>query len=71
MQKIKKCFIVYFYVFIIFTSMLPNKENIANIEELKTIFPGIDKIYSNEKENENTEEIKYSFKILEIIQNII
>ncbi|MBO5476783.1 MAG: hypothetical protein J6A15_03395 [Clostridia bacterium] len=70
MKRIKNCFMVYLYVFIIFTSMLPNRENMTKVSELKTIFPGIDKIYDKEK-NEEESQIKYSFKLFEILQNII
>lgn len=71
MKNLKKYMTIYLYVFIIFTSMLPTKENIVNISELKTIIPGIQNIYNNEKSDEEIESNKeYSFKILEIIQNI-
>ena len=74
MKKFKNCMTVYLYVFIIFTSMLPTKENIAKISELKTILPGIEKIYNTDESNNmnnNDKKIIYSFKLLEIIQNII
>ena len=41
---IKKHLIVYIYVFIIFSSMLPNKDNIQNLTNLNTIVPGINNI---------------------------
>lgn len=72
MKKIKNCITVYLYVFIIFASMLPTKENITKISELKTILPGIEKIYNNDSSIKEDEEKKiYSFKLLEIIQNIL
>ena len=69
MKRMKNYFMVYLYVFIIFTSMLPNKENITKVSELKTIVPGIDKLYDKEHKNEEIE-IEYSFKLFEIIKNI-
>lgn len=69
MKRMKKYFTVYLYVFIIFTSMLPNKENTTKISELKTVFPNIDKIYNIDKNNENPK-IEYSFKLFEILENI-
>lgn len=69
MKRMKNYFMVYLYVFIIFTSMLPTKENITKVSELKTIIPGIDKLYDKEQKNEEIE-IEYSFKLFEIIKNI-
>ena len=62
---------IYLYIFIIFTSMLPTKENIINISELRTIIPGIENIYDNNNlSKENNNEKKYSIKLLEILKNI-
>lgn len=69
MKRIKNYFTIYLYVFVIFTSMLPTKENMTKVSELKSVFPGIDKIYDKEK-NEEDLEIKYSFKLFEILENI-
>ena len=69
MKRIKNHFMVYLYVFIIFTSMLPTKENITKVSELKTIISGINKLYDKEQKNEEIE-IEYSFKLFEIIKNI-
>ncbi len=65
---IKKNIFVYIYVFIIFSSMLPNKDNINNISKLNTIIPGINRLSNDDKKNNN--ELKYSFKLFEIFQNI-
>ena len=69
MKRIKNCFMVYLYVLIIFTSMLPSKENITKVSELKTIVPGIDRIYDKKQKNEE-KEIEYYFKLFEIFKNI-
>lgn len=65
---IKKNIFVYIYVFIIFSSMLPNKDNINNISKLNTIIHGINRLSNDDKKNNN--ELKYSFKLFEIFQNI-
>lgn len=65
---IKKNIFVYIYVFIIFSSMLPNKDNINNISKLNTIIPGINRLSNDDEKNNN--ELKYSFKLFEIFQNI-
>ena len=65
---IKKNIFVYIYVFIIFSSMLPNKDNINNISKLNTIIPGINRLSNDDEKNNN--EIKYSFKLFEIFQSI-
>ncbi len=70
MKNLKKHLTIYLYVFIIFTSMIPSKENITKISELKTIIPGIENLYKNNNNNKD-EEKEYSFKLLEFIQNII
>jgi len=49
--------------------MLPTKENITKVSELKTIISGINKLYDKEQKNEEIE-IEYSFKLFEIIKNI-
>lgn len=67
-KLIKKNIFVYIYIFIIFSSMLPNKENINNLSNLNTIIPGINNLNHNDKSN--NENIKYSFKLFEILQNI-
>ena len=65
---IKKNIFVYIYVFIIFSSMVPNKDNINNISKLNTIIPGINRLSNDDEKNNN--ELKYSFKLFEIFQNI-
>ena len=65
---IKKNIFVYIYVFIIFYSKIPNKDNINNISKLNTIIPGINRLSNDDKKNNN--ELKYSFKLFEIFQNI-
>lgn len=69
MKRIRKYLTIYLYIFIIFTSTLPNKENITKISEFKTVFPGIDKIYSKDSKKEENQ-IEYSFKLFEILENI-
>ena len=68
MKKFKKSMIIYLYVFIIFTSTLPTKGNFTNLSSLKNILPGIEDIQTSKKENDT--EKKYSFKFIEILQNI-
>lgn len=71
MKNFKKYITIYLYAFIIFTSMLPTKENMINLKELKTIIPGIQTLYNEETNVKNIEQNnKYSFKILEIFKNI-
>ena len=65
---INKHLIVYIYVFIIFSSMLPNKDNIQNLTNLNTIVPGINNIKKNDEKKE--EETRYTFKLFEILENI-
>lgn len=65
---IKKHLLVYIYVFIIFSSMLPNKDNIQNLTNLNTIVPGINNIKKNDEKKE--EETRYTFKLFEILENI-
>lgn len=69
-KYIKKYFTISIYVFIIFSSMLPNKNNTLNLKELNTIIPGINKTYNKEYYNES-KNTTYSFKLFEILQNII
>lgn len=70
MKNFKKYITIYLYVFIIFTSMLPTKENMINLKELKTIIPGIQTLYNEETNVKNKEQNnEYSFKILEILKN--
>lgn len=71
MKNFKKYITIYLYVFIIFTSMLPTKENMINLKELKTIIPGIQTLYNDEDNSKNNNQNnEYSFKILEIFKNI-
>ena len=71
MKNLKKYITIYLYVFIIFTSMLPTKENMINLKELKTIIPGIQTLYNDEDDSKNNNQNnEYSFKILEIFKNI-
>lgn len=70
MKNFKKYITIYLYAFIIFTSMLPTKENMINLKELKTIIPGIQTLYNEETNVKNKEQNnEYSFKILEILKN--
>ncbi|MDF2865284.1 MAG: spoIIR [Clostridia bacterium] len=51
--------------------IFPNKDNIKNLEGLENILPGISTLYENEETiEENNIEPTYSFKILEIFENI-
>lgn len=68
MKKFKKNMIIYLYVFIIFTSTLPSKGNFTNLSSLKNILPGIENLQISKKGNDT--EKKYSFKFIEILQNI-
>lgn len=71
MKNLKKYITIYLYVFIIFTSILPTKENMINLKELKTIIPGIQTLYNDEDNSKNNNQNnEYSFKILEIFKNI-
>lgn len=71
MKNLKKYITIYLYVFIIFTSILPTKENMINLKELKTIIPGIQTLYNDEDDSKNNNQNnEYSFKILEIFKNI-
>jgi stage II sporulation protein R len=51
--------------------IFPNKENVKSLIGLENILPGISDIYEDEniEEKENTDK-KYSFKFLEVIENI-
>ena len=70
-KNLKKYITIYLYVFIIFTSILPTKENMINLKELKTIIPGIQTLYNDEDNSKNNNQNnEYSFKILEIFKNI-
>lgn len=51
----------------IWSFISPNEENIQNIQSYESIFPGISKLY----DNNNTTEKDYSFKVIEIIKNIV
>ena len=68
MKRIKKYITIYLYVFIIFTSTLPNKPNIVKLSCFKNILPGIENLYKTQEENLEKE---YSFKFLEFIQKIL
>ena len=68
MKRIKKYITIYLYVFIIFTSTLPNKQNIVKLSCFKNILPGIENLYKTQEENSEKE---YSFKFLELIQKIL
>ena len=71
MKNFKKYITIYLYAFIIFTSILPTKENMINLKELKTIIPGIQTLYNDEDNSKNNNQNnEYSFKILEIFKNI-
>lgn len=48
--------------------IFPNKDNIQNLEGLENILPGITNIYEDEKSQEPDK--TYSFKFLEVIQDI-
>lgn len=49
--------------------IFPNKDNIQNLKGLENVLPGISDIYTND-DNNIKEEKTYSFKILEIFENI-
>lgn len=68
-KLIRNYFTISIYVFIIFSSMLPNKNNTSSLHELNTIIPGINKVYSDN--DKHLDEKKYSFKLFEILQNIL
>ncbi len=67
---LRKYFTISIYVFIIFSSMLPNRDNTSNINELNSIIPGINKLYNKDYDKESKNP-RYSFKLFEILQNII
>jgi|GEM_PF-2483429 len=50
--------------------IFPNKENIKKLEGLESIIPGISDIYEDENTEEKNTDKSYSFKFLEIIENI-
>ena len=54
--------------------IFPNKDNIQNLEGLENILPGISSIYNDETDkdllNEKNTDKTYSFKFLEILDNI-
>jgi hypothetical protein len=49
--------------------LFPNKDDIQNLAGLENILPGISDIYSENEDNVNVEKT-YSFKFLEIFENI-
>lgn len=51
----------------IWTLIMPNKEDMDNLSNLDTILPGISNIY---KDNSNSKEKVYGFKILEMIKGL-
>ena len=64
---LRKYFTISIYVFIIFSSMLPNRDNTSNINELNSIIPGINKLYNKDYDKES----KNPRYLFEILQNII
>jgi len=68
MKNFYKYFFTYIYVFIIFSAMLPTRENSNSFKNLEPIIPGINSIY-NDEETEKLDK-KYTFKILEIFKKI-
>ncbi len=70
-ENFKKMLIYsYLFIFIIINSMLPNKTNTQKLSDLKTIIPGIEKVYSSEEDINNEDNNYYSIKIFEIIHNL-
>lgn len=55
-------------VFVIISSMIPNKENSYLIEPLYTILPGVEKVYNS---NEISVNKKYSIKIIERLKKLL
>jgi len=50
--------------------IFPSKENIKKLEGLENILPGISDIYEDENNEEKSINKSYSFKFLEVIDNI-
>ena len=55
----------------IWSFISPNDTNIQNIKNYESIIPGISKLYDNDNNDYNIEQNEYSFKIVEIIKDII
>ena len=60
-------FTISLYLFVIVSSMMPNKYNMKELKQLNTIIPGFNTVSCKD----NNQEKKYSFKILEIINNFL
>ncbi len=60
-------FTISLYLFVIVSSMMPNKYNMKELKQLNTIIPGFNTV----SYEDNNQEKKYSFKILEIINNFL
>ena len=58
-------------MFIIINSLLPTQKNLSNLTPLKTILPGIDRIYTTDNKNNEKNETTTSIKFLEIIQKYV
>ncbi|MCX8074238.1 MAG: stage II sporulation protein R [Clostridia bacterium] len=52
--------------------IFPNEQNIDKLKEYETFLPGISKIYNSERldNTENSTEVTYSFKVLELFENL-
>ena len=60
-------FTISLYLFVIVSSMMPNKYNMKELKQLNTIIPGFNTVSCEDTKQEK----KYSFKILEIINNFL
>ena len=55
----------------IWSFISPNENNIKNIQNYESIIPGISKLYTNDNIDTTLEKKEYSFKVVEIIKDII
>lgn len=70
MKKItKEKVICIIYCLVIFISMYPNKTNSKNLVNLNSIIPGIEKVYTKDRDKKTDK--KYSFKCIELIQEFM
>lgn len=70
-KTIKRIFYTYLFVLVILNAMIPSKENISKLSNLKTILPGIDNVYSTKNNIENSKSNSYSFKTFEILKKFV
>lgn len=54
----------------IWSLLFPNKDDIQNLSGLETILPGISSLYGENTNSDNNQDITYSFKILEILNDL-